>query len=227
MIEEIKFDITKSVTFPLEQERDIPFRTDIFPGRRERSERDLLFDDDNGRKKGKTQSAYDEYADLYSMFEHLKNSTRKRDQYVNVTTTKSITVNGKPDFAEKKQVAWIQNVIQNLKKSKKDELESVKRLLQNEKKELEVNKKDTTEVEKRIKSLDKQIYATTPEKEKEIVEEIAQYKALETEKIDLWMQMETIIEKLSQNEYVKSRFLNFRYMNERMYKDGLYDLILD
>lgn len=215
MIEEIKFDITKSVNFPLEQERDTPFRTDIFPGRRERSERDLLFDDDNGRKKGKTQGAYEEYADLYSMFEHLKNSTRKRDQYVNVGTPQN------------QQVVWIQNVITNLNNSKADVLKKVKQSLDDKMTELKNNKKDVKEIERQIKSLEKQIAATTPEKEKEIDQEIAQYKALETEKIDLWKQMEDIIERLSENEYVKSRFLNFRYMNAQMYKDGLYDLILD
>lgn len=215
MIEEIKFDITKSVNFPLEQEQDTPFRTDIFPGRRERSERDLLFDDDNGRKKGKTQGAYEEYADLYSMFEHLKNSTRKRDQYVNVGTHQN------------QQVVWIQNVITNLNNSKAKVLEQVKKSLDDKMTELKNNKKDVKEIERQIKSLEKQIAATTPEKEKDIDQEIAQYKALETEKIDLWKQMEDIIEKLSKNEYVKSRFLNFRYMNAQMYKDGLYDLILD
>jgi hypothetical protein len=83
------------------------------------------------------------------------------------------------------------------------------------------------ELEEQIKEKEQALAELTPLKKVEIEKLKKEYGIFEKEQIQLWKAMESVIDKLSQNTYVASRFKNFYSMSVENCKNGLYDQISD
>lgn len=214
----------------------------VLSSRRERSELDLKFDDDQHRKKGKTAEPYEEYCDLWKVFETLKGFTLKRNRYLkheNITKTPGIFP-GDPDIvidASYDYVPWVRETIAKLEKDAKvaeelAELKDRKQRLEKDIKDRATKKydprlKEKMELEEQIKEKEQEVAELTPLKKVEIEKLKKEYGIFEKEQIQLWKAMESVIDKLSQNKYVASRFKNFYSMSVENCKNGLYDQISD
>ena len=214
----------------------------VLSSRRERSELDLKFDDDQNRKKGKTTNSYEEYCDLWRRFETLKGLTLKRNRYMinEPEKTKPGANPGDPVVVEKPAtyyIPWVKETITKLEKDAKaqdDLLELETRLTQLKSdianratKKHDPRLKEKLELKEKIKEKQLEVAELTPLKQKEIENLKKQYLEFEKEQIQLWKAMESVIEQLSKNVYVASRFKNFYSMSVSNYKNGLYDLISD
>jgi hypothetical protein len=180
--------------------------------RRERNDLDLKFDDDQERKKGKTTGTYEEYCDLWRDFETLKGFTFKRNQYV---------LNSK----EEPFIEWVDETVKKLKKDLAKMEQSSLDALQTEITNL--GNDDSKRNELFLKKKELNNLKTNISKKRELETAIEKFKEFEQEEIVRWKKMEQLMEELSQNEYVKSRFTSFgsTKMTPQMYKNGLYDLL--
>ena len=199
----------------------------VLSSRRERSELDLKFDDDQHRKKGKTAEPYEEYCDLWKVFETLKGFTLKRNRYINE----------KENVAGTEYIPWVRETIAKLEKDAKVveellELKDRKQALEKDiiaraTKKYDPRLKEKMELEEQIKEKEQEVAELTPLKKAEIEKLKKEYGIFEKEQIQLWKAMESVIDKLSQNAYVASRFKNFYSMSVENCKNGLYDQISD